>query len=319
MHVLERLLRRQRLAHSFLRQMVEVRFEDVLRRGHHGETHQGVLGHLVEQRVDRVPLAGLAGQVPGAGRHAQPVGDQHAVRHAVEVPGPLRHVRARLPKEQPLAEIPPARQLDLAGLAFLGTVRIARQRVEALPVLHPRPEQRGARVEPPQQPVVDVGRDHAPGLDAGVRQAAAQAVADDAQHLLGCLAAAVCLSLSARAAVHHHAHAPRLAAPAQPRDHRVLEQAAGLGHSAQVVAEEAQVELGERRAARTWLHVIAQGLHVLVEARFVLGIELEHPRVLVQFIEAVLKRVFQGVAGMREPAGFPAFGAQRHQLVEGGH
>ena len=285
LHVLERLLGGQRLAHGFFCQVVEVRFEDILRRNNHRETHQGVFGYLVEQRVDRIALAGLAGQVPGARRHAQPVGDQHAVRHAVEVPGPLRHVRARLPKEQPLAEIPPARQLDLAGLAFLGTVRIARQRVEALPVLHPRAEQRGARVEPPQQPVVDVGRDHAPGLDAGVRQAAAQAVADDAQHLLGCLAAAVCLSLSARAAVHHHAHAPRLAAPAQPRDHRVLEQAARLGDRAQVVAEEAQVELGERGIAGARLHVVAQGLHVLVEAGLVLGVELEHPGVFVQLIE----------------------------------
>ena len=44
-----------------------------------------------------------------------------------------------------------------------------------------------------------------------------------------------------------------------------------------MVAEEAQVELGERCPAGTWLHVVTQGLHVLVETRLVLGIELEHP------------------------------------------
>jgi hypothetical protein len=162
---------------------------------------------------------------------------------------------------------------------------------------------------------VDVGCDHAPCLDAGVRQAAAQAVADDVQHLLGRLAAAACLP--GGTAIDHHAHPPRLAAPAQPRDHRVLEQAARLGDRAQVVAEEAQVELGERGIAGARLHVVAQGLHVLVEAGLVLGVELEHPGVFVQLIERVLERVLQGIAGMREPAGFPALGAQRHQLVEG--
>ncbi|KWT88516.1 hypothetical protein APY03_3533 [Variovorax sp. WDL1] len=316
MHVLERLFRRQRLANGFFRQMVEIRFEDILRCGDHRQTHRRVFGHLVEQRIDRIAFAGLAGQVPGARRHAQPVGDQHAMRHAVEVPGPLRHVRARLTEEQPLAEIPPARQFNLAGLDL---VWIARQRVEALPVLGPGPEQRGMGVEPAQQPIVNVCRAHAPGLDAGVRQPAAQAVADDAQHLLGRLPAAVHLALSARAAVHHHAHTPRLAAPTQPRDRRILEQPARLGHRAQVVAEETQVELGERRAAGAGLHIVAQRLHVLVEAGLVLGVELEHPRVLVQFIETVLQRVFQGVAGVGEPARLPTLGAQRHQLEEGGH
>ncbi len=118
-------------------------------------------------------------------------------------------------------------------------------------------------------------------------------------------------------AIDHHAHAPRLAAPAQPRDHRVLEQAAGLGHRAQVVAEEAKIELGEGCAASARLHVVAQGLHVLVEAGFVLGVELEHPGVLVQLIERILERVFERIAGMREPARLPTFGAQRDQLVEG--
>src|SRR3546814_19066102 len=48
-----------------------------------------------------------------------------------------------------------------------------------------------------------------------------------------------------------------------------------------------------------------------------LGVELEHPGVFVQLIARVLERVLQSIAGMREPAGFPALGAQRHQLVAG--
>jgi len=144
-------------------------------------------------------------------------------------------------------------------------------------------------------------------LDAGVRRPAARAGAADVRHLLGRLAAAACLP--GGAAIDPHAPPPRLAAPAQPRDHRVLEQAARLGDRAQVVAEESKVELRECGAAGARLHVVAQVLHVLVEAGFVLGVELEHPGVLVQFIETVLQRVFERIAGMCQPAGFPPLGA----------
>ena len=153
LHILERLLRCQCFPDGFLRQMVQVRFEDILGRRHHGQTHRRVLGHLVEQRVDGVPLAGFAGQMSGAGRHAQPVGDQHAVRHSIETPGAMRYVGAWLAEEQPLAEIPPARQLDLAGVVLVG---IARQCIEALPILGAWPEHCGTWVEPSQEPVVDI-------------------------------------------------------------------------------------------------------------------------------------------------------------------
>src|SRR3546814_13100309 len=91
-------------------------------------------------------------------------------------------------------------------------------------------------------------------------QPAAQAVADVIEHLFWRRAAAA--RLSGGPAIDDHAHAPRLTPPAQPRDHRVLEQPARLGHRPQVVAEEAQIELRERRAAGARLHVVAQGLHV---------------------------------------------------------
>ena len=130
------------------------------------------------------------------------------MRHAVEVPGAVIRVRAWLAEEKPLAEIPPARQLDLAVFCLVG---VACQRIEAFAVLDPRAEQRGTRVEPPQQPVMDVGRGHAPGLDAGVRQPATQAIADDVQHLLGRLARRFACG---GPAIDDHAHAPRLAAPA---------------------------------------------------------------------------------------------------------
>jgi hypothetical protein len=70
LHILERLFRCQCFADSLLRQVIQVRFEDVLGRRHHGQTHRSVFGHLIEKRVDSVPLAGFAGQVPRTGRHA---------------------------------------------------------------------------------------------------------------------------------------------------------------------------------------------------------------------------------------------------------
>src|SRR3546814_6434863 len=104
-------------------------------------------------------------------------------------------------------------------LAFLGLVRVARERVEPLAVFHARPQQSWARVEPAQKPIVNPGRIHAPSLDASVRQPAAQAVADDIEHLFWRLAAAA--RLSGGPAIDDHAHAPRLTPPEQPRDHQI--------------------------------------------------------------------------------------------------
>ena len=120
LHVAARLLRGQRLADRLLAQVVQVRFEHVLRRRDDRQAYHGVLGHLVEQRVDRIAaLARLAGDVARGGRHAQPVHHDDPVRHAVEHPGAVRHVRARLAEEQALREVPTG-QLNLALLGFLG-------------------------------------------------------------------------------------------------------------------------------------------------------------------------------------------------------
>ena len=234
LYILERLLGGQGLAHGLLGEVVQVRLQHVLRRGHQGQAQHRVLGHLVEQGVDRIALARLAREVAGGGRRAQSVGNHDPVRHAVEVPQPLVHVRARLAKEQPLAEIPPAGLFNLALFRLLG---IACQGVEAFAVFCLVADQGGVRVEPAQQPVVDAGGIQALGLDAGIGQAADQSVADHVQGLLGRLPSAA--AGAAGTAVRHHPHAAALPTPAQPSHDGVLKQAAGLGDSAQVVGKEA--------------------------------------------------------------------------------
>ena len=291
-----------------------MRLQHVLRRGHQGQAQHRVLGHLVEQGVDRIALARLAREVAGGGRRAQSVGNHDPVRHAVEVPQPLVHVRARLAKEQPLAEIPPAGLFNLALFRLLG---IACQGVEAFAVFCLVADQGGVRVEPAQQPVVDAGGIQALGLDAGIGQAADQSVADHVQGLLGRLPSAA--AGAAGTAVHHHPHAAALPTPAQPSHDGVLKQAAGLGDGAQVVGKEAQIEVGEARALRTWLDVAPQRLQVLIEVCFVLGIELHYPGVLIQLVEAVLQGVFQRIAGLGEPGGFAPLCAQGRHLEERGH
>ena len=54
----------------------------------------------------------------------------------------------------------------------------------------------------------------------------------------------------------------------------------------------------------------------MVEACFVLGVELDDPGVFVELVEAVLQRVFQRIARLSQPGSFAAFGAQRPELEE---
>ena len=291
-----------------------MRFKHVLRCGDQRQAHHGALGQLIEQRVDRVALARFAGEMACGRWRAQAVGDHDPVRYAVEVPQPRVGIRAWLAKEQPLRKVPATGQLDLVGLRRL---RIGRQPVEAFAILCRRPEHGGPGVEPAQQPVVDLRPSHPARLDAGIGQAANQAIAHDVQRLLGCLAATA--GLARCAAIDHHAHAPALAAPRQARDHAVLEQSAGFGNGAQVVGERGQVELGEAAALGARLDVAAQRVQVLVEVGFVLGIELEHPRVGIELVETVLQSVFQCIARLGQPGGLAALGAQRRQLEESGN
>jgi hypothetical protein len=142
---------------------------------------------------------------------------------------------------------------------------------------------------------VDVRRAETPGLHAGIRQPAGEAVADRGQRLLGRLAAPRGRGRG-RAAVDHHAHAPDLAAPRQARHRGVLEQATRLGDGPQVMGEEAQVEVAERAALRTRLQIVRQGAQIVVPVGLVLGVELHHPGVVVQLVEGVLQGVLQRIA-----------------------
>ena len=75
-------------------------------------------------------------------RHAQAVGDQHPRRYAVEMPGALRHVGARLAEEQPLAEIRPlASSISPSSPASVLSGSAPAHR--SAPVLCPRPSNVG--------------------------------------------------------------------------------------------------------------------------------------------------------------------------------
>ena len=226
------------------------------------------------------------------GWRAQAIHHDHPVRHAVEEPQAVGHVRAGLAEEQPLCEVGAAGEFDLALLPLF---RVAGQRVEAFPVFGGGAEQGRIRVEPAQQPGVDVRRTEAPGLHADIRQPADEAVADRGQRLLGRLAAPRGLGRG-RAAVDHHAHAPDLAAPRQARHRGVLEQATRLGDGPQVMGEEAQVEVAERAALCTRLQVVRQGAPIVVPVGLVLGVELHHPGVVVQLVKGILQGVLQRIA-----------------------
>ena len=67
----------------------------------------------------------------------------------------------------------------------------------------------------------------------------------------------------------------------------------------------------EIRVAGAGLDIALQGIQIVRETGVVLGVELHHPRVFVQLVKTVLQGVFQGVAGLGQPSGFAAFGADR--------
>ncbi|MCY1525588.1 hypothetical protein D9M68_605720 [compost metagenome] len=313
LHIGAGLFRGEGVAHGLAAQLVEVRFEHVLRGDDQRQALNGVLRQLVEQRVDRLALARFAGDMTGARWVAQAVDGNGAVRQAVEVPQAWLDRRARLAEEQALAEIRAAGQFDRARLLF---VRVAGQGIEAFAVCGGIAELGRMRVEPAQQPGMDVCRAKPAGAHTGMSQAADQALAHPVECLLWRLPAA--LRCRADPAVDDQARASGLPAPGQAGDGVVLEQPARLGDGLQVMAEETQVELGEGAALGAGLDVGAQRVQVAVPARVVLGVELHDPGVVLQFVEGVLQHVFQGVADLQQPGGFAPLGADRQQFVEGG-
>src|SRR3546814_1948445 len=77
------------------------------------------------------------------GRRAQAIHHDHPMRHAVEEPQAVGHVRAGLAEEQALREIGAAGEFDLALLPLF---RVAAQRIEAFPIFGSGAEQGRIRV-----------------------------------------------------------------------------------------------------------------------------------------------------------------------------
>ena len=170
LHILERLLRCQGFADRFFCQMVQMGFENVLRRDHQGEAHGRVFGHLVEQGIDGIaPLAGFAGQMAGCRRRAQTVDHDGAMGHAVEEPEAVFDIGSRLAEKQPLREVSATGKFQFA---FFGVFRIGSQAIEALAVFVCRTQQRRSWIEPGQQPGVDRCGIEAVRLHTGIGEAA---------------------------------------------------------------------------------------------------------------------------------------------------
>ncbi len=218
LHVVPRLFGRQGIAHGFLGQVVEVRLQIVLRGDHQRDAEYGVFGHLIEQGVDGVATLGrFSGQVAGHRRVTQAVEHHDTVGHPVEVPQPMLPVRAGLFEEQALGEVSAAGQRQF----IVGVIRrITGLLVEALAILRGVAQQIRLRIEPAQQPMVDLRAIEAAGFHAGIAQAADQAFAQAVERLLAVLSALPRRALAAP--VHHQADFAALPAPGQLGDRRVF-------------------------------------------------------------------------------------------------
>jgi hypothetical protein len=62
-----------------------------------------------------------------------------------------------------------------------------------------------------------------------------------------------------------------------------------------------------------------QSPQVALPIGFVLGVELHHPGMLVELVEAVLQRILQRIASLPQPMPLASLGADRRQLEERRH
>ncbi len=67
------------------------------------------------------------------------------------------------------------------------------------------------------------------------------------------------------------------------------------------------------------LDVGAECLQIALPVGFVLGIELQDPGLLLQFVEAVLQGVLQSIAHVAQPARLASLGADGGELEERRH
>ncbi|MNF79610.1 hypothetical protein D3C84_618240 [compost metagenome] len=175
------------VANSLTRQLLQVAFQGVLRRHHQRDAERGVLRQLVEQGVEGIAsLTGFTGQVPSFRRFPQAIEHHDTMRQTVEVPKTFVDVRYRLAVTQVLREISPAGERQFTFKQVRG--RLADGFIEAAYIRFGGAEMIRPRVEPADQPMTDGVAIHALGFDAGIGQAAQQAIADDLQVGTGVLA-----------------------------------------------------------------------------------------------------------------------------------
>ncbi|MNH11006.1 hypothetical protein D3C81_905980 [compost metagenome] len=99
----------------------------------------------------------------------------------------------------------------------------------------------------------------------------------------------------------------------------VVEQPTRLGDGVEVALHRREEGGSERCACRPWRNVLLQAFQVRGKVTVVLTEELHHPGGLVEFVEAVLQRIFQRIARRHQPFGLTALGPDRLQLEHGAH
>ena len=104
-HVLAGVDRGLVVTNGLFRELLQMPFQHVLRRHHHGDTQQRILGHAIEQGVQAITLERLAGEMPCQRRLVQLVDHDHSVWHGIEQPYALGGIGNRLPIEQVLGEV----------------------------------------------------------------------------------------------------------------------------------------------------------------------------------------------------------------------
>ncbi|MNP00315.1 hypothetical protein D3C76_921040 [compost metagenome] len=99
----------------------------------------------------------------------------------------------------------------------------------------------------------------------------------------------------------------------------VVEESARFADGFEVTLHRREEGLGEWCASRARRDIALQAFEVRGKVTVVLAEELHHPGRLVELVEAVLQRIFQGVACRHQPFGLATLRADRLQLEYGTH
>ncbi|MNJ46686.1 hypothetical protein D3C77_418230 [compost metagenome] len=163
------------------------------------------------------------------------------MRLLIEVPQPLLAIGARFLEEQPLGKIVVERQRQILAVIHLRVGHTSIERGRSFVG-----EGRG-RVEPRQQPGVEVAPGQPSRVDPAGLQRGHQTIAGAVQQSGRVLV--VIVGLLPKPAIDHQANTSIAAAPRQVRHHMVVEQPARFADGVEVTLHRRKEGLSERRAS----------------------------------------------------------------------